>query len=335
MLNFLIRRLLFVVFVVWGVTLATFFLSQVVPGNPALVALGDHASETQILEFRQKFGLDEPIYVQYGIYLSRLLRGDFGTSLRTGRNVIEDLATFFPATLELSLTALLFSILFGVPAGILAALRQDKAPDIVVRLLALLGGAVPIYWLAILLLELLHNKLGILPGPGRLDSYLIAPTRVTGMVGIDALLARDWEVWRDSILHLILPAMVLGAFSAALLARMTRSSMLEVLSQDYVRTAKAKGLNATSLIFKHALRNAALPVLTILGGVLGGLLSGAVLTETIFSWPGIGRYSTDAAISLDFPAIMGVTLVAGLSYALINLVVDLLYAALDPRISYA
>jgi peptide/nickel transport system permease protein len=335
MLNFLIRRLLFVVFVVWGVTLATFFLSQVVPGNPALVALGDHASETQILEFRQKFGLDEPIYVQYGIYLSRLLRGDFGTSLRTGRNVIEDLATFFPATLELSLTALLFSILFGVPAGILAALRQDKAPDIAVRLLALLGGAVPIYWLAILLLELLHNKLGILPGPGRLDSYLIAPTRVTGMVGIDALLARDWEVWRDSILHLILPAMVLGAFSAALLARMTRSSMLEVLSQDYVRTAKAKGLNATSLIFKHALRNAALPVLTILGGVLGGLLSGAVLTETIFSWPGIGRYSTDAAISLDFPAIMGVTLVAGLSYALINLVVDLLYAALDPRISYA
>jgi peptide/nickel transport system permease protein len=335
MLNFLIRRLFFVIFVVWGVTLATFFLSQVVPGDPALVALGDHAREDQIIAFREKYGLNKPVYVQYGIYLSRLLSGDLGTSLRTGRKVLDDLATFFPATLELSLTALLFSVLMGVPAGIWAALRQDKAPDIIVRLLALLGGAVPIYWLAILLLELLHNKLGILPGPGRLDSYLIAPARVTGMVGIDALIARDWEVYRDSILHLILPAMVLGAFSAALLARMTRSSMLEVLGQDYVRTARAKGLNSTSLVFKHALRNAALPVLTILGGVLGGLLSGAVLTETIFSWPGIGRYSTDAAISLDFPAIMGVTLVAGLSYALINLLVDLLYAALDPRISYA
>jgi peptide/nickel transport system permease protein len=334
MLNFLIRRLFFVIFVVWGVTIATFFLSQVVPGDPAIAALGDHAREDQITAWRTKHGLDKPIPVQYGIYLGNLVRGDLGQSLKTGRNIIDDLRDFFPGTLELAFTALLISALLGVPAGVIAALQQDKWPDILVRVLALLGGAVPIYWLAILLLEFLHNKLGILPGPGRLDSYLISPARVTGMVSIDALIARDWEVYADSLRRLILPAFVLGAFSSALLARMTRAAMLETLSQDYIRTARAKGVSDWTVITKHAARNASLPILTVLGSILGGLLSGAVLTETIFSWPGIGRYATDAAVSLDFPAVMGVTLVAGVTYALVNLVVDLLYAALDPRITY-
>lgn len=272
--------------------------------------------------------------MQYGIYLSGLLRGDLGESLRTSRPIVEDLKEFFPGTLELSLCALVVAVVLGIPAGMLAALYQNKAPDIAVRILALIAGATPIYWIAILLLEFLHNDLGLLPGPGRLDAFLLAPTRVTGFVSLDALLARDWEVFADSLRRLILPSVVLGAYSAALLARMTRAAMLESLSQDYVRTAKAKGASALSIVLKHGFRNATLPILTILGSVLGGLLSGAVLTETIFSWPGIGRYTTDAAISLDFPAVMGVTLLVGVLYALINLLVDLLYAAFDPRITY-
>jgi peptide/nickel transport system permease protein len=335
MLNYTIRRLFFVLFVVWGVSVATFFISQVVPGDPALVALGDKATDEMIANFRVKNGLDRPVVVQYFSYVGRLLQGDLGTSLRTGRPIIDDLRDFFPGTLELSITALLIAALIGIPAGILAALNQNKPPDFIIRFLALLGGATPIYWLAILLLEFLHNKLRILPGPGRLDAYLIAPTRVTGFVGIDSLLAGDWQVFGDSLAHLILPAFVLGAFSSALLARMTRASMLETMSQDFIRTARSKGVSQSQVVIKHALRNAFLPVLTVLGGVLGGLLSGAVLTETIFSWPGVGRYTTDAAISLDFPAVMGVTLLAGMAYSIINLVTDLLYALFDPRITYA
>jgi peptide/nickel transport system permease protein len=335
MLNYTIRRLFFVLFVVWGVSVATFFLSQVVPGDPALVALGDKATDEMIANFRVKNGLDKPVVVQYFSYVGRLLQGDLGTSLRTGRPIIDDLSDFFPGTLELSITALLIAALIGIPAGILAALNQNKPPDFIIRFLALLGGATPIYWLAILLLEFLHNKLRILPGPGRLDAYLLAPTRVTGFVGIDSLLAGDLQVFGDSLAHLILPAFVLGAFSSALLARMTRASMLETLSQDFIRTARSKGVSQAQVVVKHALRNAFLPVLTVLGGVLGGLLSGAVLTETIFSWPGVGRYTTDAAISLDFPAVMGVTLLAGMAYSIINLVTDLLYALFDPRITYA
>jgi peptide/nickel transport system permease protein len=333
-LTYFLRRLLFVVFVAWGVTLATFFIAQVVPADPALAALGDHAREDQITAFRAAHGLDQPVWAQYVLYLGRLVRGDLGESLRTGRPIIDDLKDFFPATLELALTALLVSAALGIPAGVVAALRQDRPADLLVRFVALLGGATPVYWLGILLLELFHTRLRWLPGPGRLDAFLIAPPRVTGMVGVDALLAGDWEVWLDALRHLVLPAFVLGAFSAALLARMTRAAMLEAITQDYVRTARAKGAPEGRVVWRHTARNAALPVLTVLGGVLGGLLSGAVLTETIFSWPGIGQYATAAAISLDFPAVMGVTLVAGLAYAIINLVVDLLYAALDPRIAY-
>jgi peptide/nickel transport system permease protein len=334
MLTYIIKRLFFVLFVVWGLTLATFFISQILPGDPALAALGDKATDEMIANFREKNGLDRPVFEQYFRYVSKLVQGDLGTSLRTGRPILDDLRDFFPGTLELSVAALLVAAILGIPAGVLAALQQNKPPDLLVRLLALIGGATPIYWLAILLLEFLHNKLRLLPGPGRLDAYLIAPPRVTGLVGIDALLAGDLQVWLDSLSHMVLPAFVLGAFSAALLARMTRAAMLETLSQDFVRTARAKGVPNNRVIVRHALRNAFLPVLTVLGGVLGGLLSGAVLTESIFSWPGVGRYVTDAAVSLDFPAVMGVTLLAGVAYSLINLVTDLLYATLDPRISY-
>jgi len=334
-LAFLLRRLGSLVFVVWGVGFAAFFISQVVPSDPATAALGNNARPAQIEAYREKRGLDKPAWQQYLLYMRSLATGDLGRSLRTGRPIVSDLRDFFPATLELTLGAMLFSLLLGIPFGILAAVKQDRPLDLGVRTLALVGGATPVYWLAILALQLFHAKLGWLPGPGRLDAYLLAPKRVTGILTFDALVAGDWEVLGDAFRHLLLPALVLGAFSTALVARMVRSAMLEVLSQDFVRTAKAKGLPGSRVVLKHALRNAALPVLTVLGSLLGSLLTGAVLTETIFSWPGLGSYATASATALDFPAVMGVTLIAGLAYSLINLLVDVMYAVFDPRIAYS
>ncbi|KHG64399.1 peptide ABC transporter permease [Thermus sp. 2.9] len=335
MVAYLVRRLFMVLFVGVGITFVTFVIAQVIPIDPVVAALGENAREEQIREFRERYGLDRPILVQYGIYLRRLLHLDLGRSLRTGCPVAEDLREFFPATLELSLAAFFVAVALGLPAGILAALRQNRLPDVLVRFFALLLGSTPVFFLAILLLDVFHRQLGLLPGPGRLDPYLIPPPRVTGLVTLDALLARDLAAFWDALHHLLLPAFVLGSASAALLARMTRAAMLEVLSQDYVRTARAKGLAEGQVVLRHALKNAALPILTLLGGLLGGLLSGAVLTETIFSWPGFGRYVTQSATSLDFPAVMGVTLLVGVVYSLLNLLVDLLYALLDPRIRYA
>ncbi len=334
MLAFLLRRLGSLVFVVWGVGFAAFFISQVVPADPAAAALGNNARPAQVAAYREKRGLDKPAWQQYLIYMKALMTGDLGRSLRTQRPILNDLRDFFPATFELTLAAMLFALALGIPAGILAAVQQDRPLDLGVRALALVGGATPVYWLAILMLQLFHAKLGWLPGPGRLDAYLLAPHRVTGILTLDAFLAQDWEVLVDALRHLLLPAVVLGAFSMALVARMVRSAMLETLSQDFVRTATAKGLPGRKVVMKHALRNAALPVLTVLGSLLGSLLTGAVLTETIFSWPGLGSYATASATALDFPAVMGVTLVAGLAYSLINLLVDVLYVVLDPRVSY-
>ncbi len=334
MLAFLLRRLGSLVFVVWGVGFAAFFISQVVPADPAAAALGNNARPAQVAAYREKHGLDEPAWRQYLLYMKSLVSGDLGRSLRTQRPILNDLRDFFPATFELTLAAMLFALAIGIPAGILAAVQQDRPLDLGVRALALVGGATPVYWLAILMLQLFHAKLGWLPGPGRLDAYLLAPHRITGILTLDALLAHDWQVLADALRHLLLPAVVLGSFSTALVARMVRSAMLEVLSQDFVRTAKAKGLRRRKVVLKHALRNAALPVLTVLGSLLGSLLTGAVLTETIFSWPGLGSYATASASALDFPAVMGVTLVAGLAYSLINLLVDVMYVVLDPRVSY-
>ncbi len=335
MFSYLLKRLWHMVFVLWGVCTATFFLANVVPTDPAAAALGSNARQEQVDAFRETYGLNDPLLVQYRVYMAKLLRGDLGQSLRTKRSISSDLKEFFPATLELTLAALLVALVLGIPLGMIAALYQDGTIDVLVRSLALVGGAVPIYWLALILLDLLHARLGWLPGPGRLSAFIFPPETVTGFMSIDTLIAGDFEAFRDSLSRLILPALVLGSFSTALITRMTRSAMLEVLKQDYVRTARSKGVHNLKVIWKHALRNAALPILTVAGNVLGGLLAGAVLTETIFSWPGLGSYATSSVIGLDFPAVMAVTLVAGISYSFINLLVDLFYAVFDPRISYA
>jgi peptide/nickel transport system permease protein len=320
------------VFVMIGVSIITFSLSHLVPADPALVALGDHATDAEINAFREKYGLNKPVTDQYWIYVTNLLQGDLGISLRTRRPVAADLLDFFPSTFELSLTALIFSILIGVPAGVISATARNHLPDHVVRIASLIGGSIPIFWLGLILIGFFYGHLGWLPGGGRIDKFIPAPPQVTGLFTVDSLLAGNSQAFWSSVQHLLMPALALGYFSTAIIARMMRSSMLEVLNQRYVLAARARGLSMRSVIWRHAVRNALIPTVTTIGVTFGSLLAGAVLTETIFSWPGLGRYATNSAINLDFPAVMGVALLAALVYTTANLIVDVGYHWLDPRI---
>ncbi len=315
-----------------GVSIITFAISHVIPADPAIAALGDHATAEQIAAFRQEYGLDRPVAEQYLIYAGGLVHGDLGRSIRTRRPVAEDLADAFPATLELSLSALLVSLLAGIPAGVWSAVRRGRLPDLVIRLLALAGGSLPVFWLGLIVIGVGYSQLGWFPGGGRIDAFVPPPPTRSGLYVVDGLIAGDLRALASSARHLVLPALTLGYFSTALIARMTRASMLEALAQDYLRTARAKGLRERVVVLRHALRNALIPTVTIVGLTFASLLSGAVLTETVFSWPGLGRYATAAAVSLDFPAVMGVTLLAAVVYPLANLVVDIGYYWLDPRI---
>ena len=332
--SYLLRRLLGFAGVMIGVSIITFALSHLVPADPAVVALGDHATDAQINAFREKYALNKPVPEQYWIYVTNLAKGDLGTSLRTRRPVAADLHDFFPATFELSLTALVLSILIGVPAGVVSATARNRLPDHVVRILSLIGGSVPIFWLGLILIGFFYGRLGWLPGGARIDKFIPPPPHVTGLFTVDSLLAGDLKAFGSSVQHLLLPALALGYFSTAIIARMMRSSMLEVLNREYVLSARARGLRQGRVIWRHAVRNALIPTVTTVGVTFGSLLSGAVLTETIFSWPGLGRYATNSAISLDFPAVMGVTLLAALVYTVTNLIVDVGYRWLDPRIRH-
>ncbi|TMB76297.1 MAG: ABC transporter permease [Chloroflexi bacterium] len=315
-----------------GVSVITFAISHVIPADPAVAALGDHATDEQIAAFRAEYKLDRPLPEQYLTYVNDLLHGDLGRSIRTRRSVADDLADSFPATFELSFTALLVSIVVGIPAGIWSAISRGRPPDVVVRVLALAGGSIPVFWLGLIVIGLGYYQLGWFPGGGRIDAFVAPPPLRTGLYVVDSLVAGDVEALRSSLIHLVLPALTLGYFSTAVITRMTRSSMLEVLGQDYMRTAEAKGLRERTVVLRHGLRNALIPTVTIIGLTFGSLLSGAVLTETIFSWPGLGRYATASAVSLDFPAVLGVTLLAAVVYPVANLVVDVAYYWLDPRI---
>jgi peptide/nickel transport system permease protein len=332
MLSFILRRFAGLLLVLIGVSIITFALAQLVPVDPAAAALGQNAREEQIAAYREQLGLDRPVVEQYFAYMGRLLRGDLGTSIRTRRAVAADLMDFLPATIELSLAAMLVALFFGISLGTFAALNRNGWLDGVARVIALVGGSMPIFYLGLIMLGLFYRTLRWLPGPGRLDSTLPSPPHITGMFTVDALLTGNWAIFQNSVYHLILPAITLGYFSTAVLLRMTRSALLEVLSQDYVRTARAKGLSRRLVIWRHVLRNAMAPVLTTIGITFGSLLSGAVLTETIFNWPGLGRYATTSVTSLDFPAVMGVALVAAVVYPLVNTLVDIGYTLIDPRV---
>jgi peptide/nickel transport system permease protein len=335
LLNYLARRAGLTVFVLFGVSLITFVITHVVPADPVAAYLGEHAPPALVEKVRHQIGLDRPLPVQYVIYITGLLHGNLGVSIMDNRPVDQDLAQYLPATVELTAAAMLVALLVGVPAGIISALYKDGWPDQVTRVLALGGVSLPIFYTALLLLGLLYSRLGVLPGPGQLGIYTQPPPHITGMVAVDAFLSADWAALGDAVRHLVLPALVLGYYSSGIITRITRGSLLEVLRQDYVRTARAKGIPESGVVLRHALRNALLPTVTVIGLTFGSLLQGAVLTETIFSWPGIGRYATNSVTNVDIPAVLGVTLVAAIIYSGVNLIVDVLYAYLDPQIRYA
>lgn len=336
MTKYIIRRLLGIVLILIGVTIVTFVVAHLVPADPVVSALGQKAAEKPevVAAYKARWGLDKPLYVQYFVYMRNLLKGDMGMSLTTRRPVASDLATYFPATVELATAAILISALFGVFTGIWAAWRRGGWFDNLARAGSLLGVSIPGFWLALIVLYIFYYRLGWFPGPGQLDLSAVPPPRVTGLVTIDCLIAGDFKLFLNALWHLVLPATVLASFSAGLIARTTRSSMLEVLAQDYIRTARAKGLGSGTLLTYHAARNALIPTVTLLGLAYGNMLGGTVFVETIFAWPGVGRYAYQAATALDFPAIMGATLLFTFIYAMVNLIVDLLYGALDPRVVY-
>jgi peptide/nickel transport system permease protein len=331
------RRLVQSILVLFLVSVATFALAHAVPGDPVETILGERAAGDPEIRAaaERRYGFDQPVHLQYVYYLRNLFRGDLGESISTRRPVMQDLQQFVPGTIELAIAAMGFAILAGIPLGILGAIKQDRWPDHFARFVALIGTSVPVFWLGLLALYVFFYKLQWLPGPGRLDTGMKIPERITGMVTVDAALRGQWDVFRSSVTHLVLPALVLGSFALGIIARMLRSSLLAALGDDYVRTARAKGLSDSRVVIGHAIRNAMIPTVTVLGLTFAGLLAGAVLTETIFSWPGIGRYSVQAALKLDYPGLLGVTLFVASAYVLVNFLVDLVYGLLDPRIRIA
>ncbi|MCE7988601.1 MAG: ABC transporter permease [Caldilinea sp. CFX5] len=336
--RFILRRLLLQLFVLWGLSLFTFLLMFQLPGDPAAalaVNSGAALSKKTIEEFRARWGFDKPFHEQYLAYMGNVLRGDLGLSLATNRKIADELRVFFPATVELSLAAAVLALLFGVPAGILSAVRRNSWIDHATRLVSLLGVSMPIFWLAILCLYLFYYQLQWLPSSQRIPLTMSAPPFVTGLYLVDALLVGNLALFRAALHHLILPAAMLAFSAVGWIARITRASMLEVLGADYIRTARAKGLARWAVLIRHALKNAMIPTITALGLLIGSLLSGAVLTETIFAWPGIGRFAVQSIFFLDRPVVMAVTLLIGVVYSFVNLGVDILVAYLDPRVSYA
>jgi peptide/nickel transport system permease protein len=315
-------------------TLVIFLIANTVPGDPVLTQLGDIAVNNPaiVAAYRHKWGLDLPMWDRYWIFLRGLAHGDLGISISSQRPVLEDIAQYAPATVELSTVAFLLSLIAGLPLGVLAAMKRDSWVDHLARGVSLIGVSAPTFWLAFIMLAVFYGWLGWAPGPGQISPDQFPPPDVTGVVLIDAAIAGQWDTFWDALHHLILPSIVLAAATMGLITRTTRAAMLEVLSQDYIRVARAKGLLRRVIMIGHALPNALLPVVTLGGLAYAQLLTGTVLTETIFSWPGLGRYTFQSAVILDFPAIMGITLVVALVYVVINLLVDISYALLDPRV---
>ena len=316
-----------------GVSIVVFFMVRAIPGDPAQILLGQLATQEQVQALREQMGLDKPVIVQYALFLKDAARGDLGTSIVTGRPVTTELLVRFPATLELTAFAMFIAVLVGVPVGVISAVRQYSWLDKTTSVLALAGISMPIFWLAMILIVIFTVNLELLPFPGRLSSGVLI-TSITGLVLVDSLLTLNFAGFWDGLLHLIMPAIALGTIPMAFIMRMTRSSMLEVMGEDYVRTARAKGVVPWQVVFKHALRNAMLPTVTVIGLEVGLLMSGAVITETIFSWPGVGQIAYESVNRRDYAMIQGVVLYGAALFVLVNLLVDILYAVLDPRVRY-
>lgn len=332
----IVRRLLFLVLVLFGLSVITFTLSRVlVPGDPGRMMAGPRASKSQVEKIREQYGVNDPLLVQYVNYVKGVVQLDFGTSFSTRKPVREDLARFLPATIELGLYAFILATMLGIPLGVASAVKRDSWLDNLSRFVSISGLALPVFWLALVVQFVFFGKLGWLPDGQRLPIGVDPPRQITSLYAVDALLTLNFSVFWTAIQHLIMPVVVLAYGSLAVITRMVRGGMIEVLNQDYIRTARAKGLASNAVVTRHALKNALLPVVTSLGLQVGLLLSGAFLVELVFSWPGIGRYAVQAITQIDYNAIMATTLIIAFIFVLMNLVVDVLYLFLDPRIDYA
>jgi peptide/nickel transport system permease protein len=323
--------------VLLGILIITFLVSHVVPSDPARLWAGSRATKEQVEQTRVELGLDKPLHIQFLIYLSKLLQGDLGRSFYTRRPVAADLLDYFPATFELTTVAFILSIIIGIPLGVISAIKKDTVLDHAARIFCMSGVSMPVFWLGLMLQLLFCSTLHILPSSGRMDyfTYLNTPIqRITGMYLLDSLITGNWPAFLSAAKHIFLPAITLSYVSLVLISRITRSSMIEALQQEYIRTARAKGLPEKIVIYKHALKNALLPTTTLAGLTYGFMLGGSVLLESIYDWPGIGLYAMRSALIIDYPAIIGATLLFTIVYTTVNLIVDLLYAFIDPRIRY-
>jgi peptide/nickel transport system permease protein len=332
---YLVRRLGFLVFVIIGVSIVTFVVSHVVPADPLALVAGKNPSPAEIAQLRHEYGLDQSLPQQYLTYMWNLLQGNLGQSITSHRAILTDFLTYFPATVELTFYAMLICVAVGIPLGVYSGLRRGGWLDHLTRFISVGGTAMPIFWLGLLLQLVFYGQLGWLPASARLDTFQAAPQHITGLYTVDSLLTLNFSALGNSLKHVLLPAICLAFASLSLVVRVTRASMVDVITQDYIRTARAKGLPRRTVVMRHAMRNALIPTTTLLGLQVGNLLSGAFLVEVVFSWPGIGFYSINTIQNFDYQAIMSITIILAITYTLVNLVVDLIYTVLDPRITLA
>jgi peptide/nickel transport system permease protein len=332
--SYIVRRIALLFLVLLGIITITFFVTNFIPADPAKAAAGQNAGPAQVAAVRHELGLDRPVPVQYAIYIAHLFQGNLGVSILTRRPVLDELGDYLPSTVELVVAAMILNVLIGVPMGVLSAVRSGGVVDNVSRLLTSVGVGLPTFWVGLMLQLVFYGNLNVLPSSGQLGIFTTPPPHVTGMVLVDSFIARQPDALWDALRHLIAPAATLALGLIAVTTRLTRTSMLETLAQDYVRTARSKGLKPRAIIFGHALRNAFLPTLTMLGLQSGFLIGGTVLVESVFSWGGLGTLLFNSLKQADYPVIMGVTLVGAVTFVLANLVVDVLYVYFDPRIRY-
>ena len=331
MLRFILRRLVSVLPTMFGVSVLIFLMIQLIPGDPALLILGERATESSLKAVRINMGLDKPIHVQYGKFMYKLVQGDLGDSFRSNEAVTKEIAVFLPATIELSLVAIIIASFVGMVAGVISATKQYSIFDYSSMVFSIMGISMPIFWLGLIFILIFSVHLGWLPISGRLSAN-VEVQLVTGFVLIDSLITKNWAAFRDGFWHILLPGFTLSTIPMALVARITRSSMLEVLRQDYIRTANAKGLSPLVVHYKHALRNALIPIVTVIGLSFGILMGGAVLTETVFAWPGMGLWILNGVYSRDYNVVQGGVLLIAFIFILVNTVVDILYEWINPRI---
>jgi ABC-type dipeptide/oligopeptide/nickel transport system permease component len=333
MARYILQRVLLLFPILFGVSLAVFLVMHLFTVDPAEIILGQHATPEQVAIVREELGLNKPIHVQFVDYITRAAQGDLGQSVITKTSITEELMKRFPATAELALLAICFASVLGISLGVVSAVKQNSIFDYGAMVAALLGVSMPIFWLGLMMIILFSVTLGWLPASGRI-AIGFKPEDITGLYLVDSLLTGDAEAFWNAFKHLVMPAIALGAYSTAIIARMTRATMLETIRQDYVRTARAKGLDEPVVVIKHALRNALIPIVTVIGLQMGALLGGAVLTETVFSWPGIGSYIVEGILVSDYPRVQGAVLLIATIFVMVNLLVDVLYCYLDPRIQH-